>query len=230
MGTRLPGRPTYALQVALFGPAAAALYFIWADAMRFLNFSADSYGPYWNAGGWMLLHVCGGIAAVLLGAWQFALGLLGRTSQVHRWCGRVYVVAVLVSCCASFVVLAHGSAIGSGFAALVRVLALYTLAFTGLGLLAIRRGDRLAHREWMVRSYMGVMVFGFFRGAVETSLLSELPFAERFTALMGLTMSIALAGTELLIQLTLKPAPGPRDDGATPSRLERLRAAHSHEQ
>jgi uncharacterized membrane protein len=201
--------------VALAGAVGAATWFILTDAARFLTYSADVYGPYWAAGRWMQLHVCAGICAVLAGAVQTTLGLVGRTSGAHRWCGRIYAVSVAVSCLGSLVVLAHGSAVGPGFAALVAVLAIYTLLFTALGVIAILRRDRAAHREWMIRSYMAVLVFGFFRAAVETSLLHELPFAERFTALMGLTMSSALVAAELLIQLGLRPRTRPGGRGPT---------------
>jgi uncharacterized membrane protein len=210
MNTRIrngsPDVVPYIVYVALFGAVAAAGYFILVNAAPFLNYAADSYGPYWAVSAWMLLHVCGGIAAVLVGALQLTLGFLARTSRLHRWCGRIYVAIVLISCSAALVVLAHGSAIGPGFAVLVATLAIYTSAFTCLGVIAILRGERLAHRAWMIRSYMGVMVFGLFRGALETSLLSELPLAERFTALMGLTMSVTLVATEMLIQLGLPPS------------------------
>ena len=217
MGTRIQGGTAYVVYFTLSGAFAAAGYFILVNAAPFLNFAADSYGPYWPARGWMLLHVCAGIAVVLVGALQLTLGFLGRTSRLHRWCGRTYVAVVLIACFASLVVLAYGSAIGSGFAALVGALAIYTAAFTCLGVLAILRGDRFAHRAWMIRSYMGIMVFGLFRGAVESTLLSELPFVERFTALMGLTMSVTLVATELLIQLGFTPNSSVRTPSPRPS-------------
>src|ERR1700741_5095870 len=46
---------------------------------------------------WSLIaHLAGGAVAMAVGPWQFSTRLRQRALTVHRWSGRVYVVAVMV--------------------------------------------------------------------------------------------------------------------------------------
>ena len=98
------------------------------------------------------VHLAGGLLAIGLGAFQLNSRLRARFLPTHRWLGRSYVVAVLASGVAGFI-LALGSSGG-------------LVAHFGFGLMAvlwvgttlnayrhIRGGDVSAHRAWMLRSY-----------------------------------------------------------------------------
>ncbi len=102
--------------------------------------------------GILMLHVVGGIAALALGPWQFWGGLRRRRLTLHRWIGRLYLMAILGG--------------GVGGLAIARVafgglparlgFALLAVAWLGCGAAAygaIRRRDIASHQEWMIRSY-----------------------------------------------------------------------------
>jgi uncharacterized membrane protein len=217
---------TSGLWLSLLASFSIAGYFIAANAAPYLqNFTAAVYGPYWPVRTWMLLHVGAGVAALIIGAGQLCLGFMRRTSRWHRWCGRAYVCAVLLSCVAAFFVLANGSAVGPGFGALVALLSIYALAFTSMGLFAARRRWRQMHRDWMIRSYMTVMVFALFRLAVKLPVLQDLGFSERFTALIAITMVATLVCTELLLQLAKIVVATPRDRDS--SARSKVRTKHA---
>jgi uncharacterized membrane protein len=202
------------LWISLLASFSIAGYFIFANAVPYLNnFTADVYEPYWPVRTWMRLHVIAGVAALTIGACQLCLGFMRRTSHWHRWLGRAYICTVFLTCVAAFFVLAHGSAVGPGFGALVALLSIYALAFTSMGLFAARRAWREMHRDWMIRSYMTVMVFALFRLAIRLPVLQDLGFSERFTALIAITMVATLVCTELVLQLakTVAAAPGNRE-------------------
>src|SRR5215472_2569756 len=51
----------------------------------YLNYSPESFDPYWSRRGWLLFHVSGGTLALLVGPWQFWTGLRKTMPYVHRW-------------------------------------------------------------------------------------------------------------------------------------------------
>ena len=99
-----------------------------------------------------LTHVAGGILALLLGPWQFWGGLRNRYLSLHRWLGRLYLLAILFGGVAGLylAVMAFGGLPAQfGFSSLdVLWLATATMAY-----LRVRQGDLDAHREWMIRNY-----------------------------------------------------------------------------
>ena len=100
----------------------------------------------------LLFHAGGGIVALSLGAWGFWGTFRNRYLSLHRWLGRVYLLAVLVGGTAGFymALTAFGglpARIGFG------MLALLWLTTGATAYLRIRRGNVRLHREWMIRSY-----------------------------------------------------------------------------
>ena len=118
------------------------------------------------------LHIAGGMGALLAGPWQFSEKLRTRALNFHRWLGRVYLLEVVLGSVAGFVmatVSEQGLPTHLGFG----MLALLWF-FTGLeAYRAIRRGNTVAHRHWMIRNfaltlaavtlrnYMPLMLFAF---------------------------------------------------------------------
>lgn len=45
---------------------------------------------YWRMRDWLLLHMSGGMLALLSGPWQFWSGLRQRHMRIHRWTGRLF--------------------------------------------------------------------------------------------------------------------------------------------
>lgn len=100
----------------------------------------------------LLLHVTGGVAALLIGPFQFLTAIRTRWPTVHRATGWLYVIACAVGAPAGFM-LALGTTAGPVAALGFAIPALLWPIFTGLGLLAATERRFSDHREWMLRSY-----------------------------------------------------------------------------
>ena len=99
-----------------------------------------------------VVHFVGGGIALLVGALAFNRGILKRTPGLHRRLGFVYFMCVLASGGAGLAMATQswlGMTTHLGFGCL----AVAWLSTSALGWRAIRRGDVLTHRRWMVRSY-----------------------------------------------------------------------------
>jgi uncharacterized membrane protein len=101
----------------------------------------------------ILLHVFGAAVAMALGPFQFSTRLRAKYPTVHRWSGRLYLgVGVLVGGAAGLYMAFHawgGIVAKLGFACLA-IAWLYT-GFAAYQ--AIRAGDVVLHRRWMVRNF-----------------------------------------------------------------------------
>ena len=99
------------------------------------------------------LHVFGSIFALALGPFQFSSRLRARQLNLHRWMGRLYLgVGVLVGGLAGLYMsrYAHGGPVAqAGFGALA-----LAWIYTGARAFdAIRGGETLEHRKWMIRNF-----------------------------------------------------------------------------
>jgi Predicted membrane protein (DUF2306) len=175
-------------------------YFLAVDAGEYLrNVTAAVYGRFWPMRNLMFVHIAAGGLALVAGAIQFGLAFLRRTSTAHRWSGRVYVGAVVVSCTFSLVVIRNGSIIGPVWTALLAILAVCAMAFTACGLIAAWRRQWQRHVAWMLRSYMAMMVFAWFRLAWEFPVLETMPPKSRATLILALTMLLTFVATETIL-------------------------------
>lgn len=101
----------------------------------------------------ILSHVFGAAFALLLGPLQFSARLRTRWPRLHRWTGRVYLVAgVIVGGLAGLymAMFAFGGVparLGFG------ILAILWLHSGARAWQSIRAGDLPAHRRWMVRNF-----------------------------------------------------------------------------
>lgn len=100
----------------------------------------------------LLFHAGGGIIALCLGPWGFWTALRNKYLSLHRWMGRIYLLAVLVGGIAGLYLAA--SAFGGlptriGFG----MLGMLWLVTAAMAYLHIRRGNVQTHREWMIRNY-----------------------------------------------------------------------------
>src|SRR5215469_424234 len=104
-------------------------------------------------------HIAGGIGALLAGPWQFSEKLRARRLNLHRWLGRFYLLEVGLGSIAGFamsVVSEEGLPTHLGFG----ILAVLWF-FTGLqAYRMVRRGNIEAHRQWMIRNFLPLMLFG----------------------------------------------------------------------
>ena len=146
-----------------------------------------------------LLHMVCSPVALVVGALQVNRAIRTRHLLLHRWLGRLYVLAVVLGGTSglSMALEAQGgpvSAWGFGLAAML------WLCSTGAGFLAMRRGDRTAHRDWMLRSYALTMASITLRLYIPASLMAGLPFEDAYRAIAWLSWVPNLLVAEWLIR------------------------------
>lgn len=97
-------------------------------------------------------HVIGGGIALIVGSFQFFPKLRNRRLSLHRFLGRIYVIACVLSGIAGF-----GIAFFSTGGYITKVgfllLAISWLYTTSQAYLTIKQKKVMAHKEWMIRSY-----------------------------------------------------------------------------
>lgn len=97
-------------------------------------------------------HAFFGSVALALGTVQFRRRLVTARPRIHRVIGTIYIAAAALTGIAGLYMSFYafgGIVTGLGFG----VLAVLLLTTTGVAYVRIRRGDVVAHREWMIRSY-----------------------------------------------------------------------------
>jgi hypothetical protein len=123
---------------------------------------SEELARYSGKEAWVLLHIGGGMIALLVGPGQLWLGHKNRRIEVHRRLGLVYMGAIAVSVTAAFYLSTHTD-LGWVFGAGLFGLAVAWVVTTGLAYVAVRRSLLQQHQEWMIRSYVVTFAFVFFR-------------------------------------------------------------------
>lgn len=98
------------------------------------------------------IHFLGSATALLVGGFQFSARLRQSRPALHRWIGRIYLLAVLGGGIGGFglAMISHGGPPTHFAFSLLSALWLYS----GLqAYRAIRAGDVAAHRRWMIRNF-----------------------------------------------------------------------------
>ncbi len=188
--------------IALLGVAGlAGLVFVVGFALPYFALDPEHFGPhFWPRRGRLLVHVAGGIVALMTGPFQLWMGLTGRRMRLHRALGKVYMAAVAVSSLAAFY-LALTTQVGWVFAAGLGGLGLAWVVTTGLAYISIRKGLLEQHKEWMIRSYVVTFGFVFFRifvGATEAAGVGTLP--DRLAAASWFCWAVPLLINEAILQ------------------------------
>jgi len=165
----------------------------------------------------LFVHVFSATIALILGPFQFLSGLRSRRPTLHRWMGRIYLIAILLASLAAFVI-APGTIAG-----LVGEFGLITLAILWLwtGFMAytnIRAGNVEIHREWMIRNYALTFAAVTLRLWLGTLIATQLPFldtkyagdfdalfVEVYRVVMWLGWVPNLIVAEMIIQRRRKP-------------------------
>jgi hypothetical protein len=156
---------------------------------------------YWVMRGWLLMHISGGMTALLTGPWQFWTGFRMRYAQLHRWTGRVFLCGVAVGSIGAFR-LVFGTTFGWAFGVGLFGLALSWVTTAGMAYYAILHGRVAIHKEWMVRAYVVTFAFVTFRIITDYGPTSHLkPEADLAVTAAWASWVFPLLVTEVILQL-----------------------------
>jgi hypothetical protein len=188
------------IAVLLSLTAVAAVVFVAGVAMPY--FLSSSYGPpeYAPRRSWLLLHIVGGMIALLTGPVQLWLGLADRGRAWHRRLGIGYMTGVAVGSIGAFYLSTHTD-FGWIFGAGLFGLGIAWVTTTTLAYLAIKRWLTDQHKEWMIRSYVVTFAFVTFRliqPALQAAHIGT-PL-EQLAATAWACWAVPLLFTELVIQ------------------------------
>lgn len=129
----------------------------------------------------VLAHVGGGVTALALGSFQLVTRR-GPRRTWHRWAGRTYVMACLISAVAGFWLALHASAgpvatVGFGG------LAVAWFGATAMGWREAVAGEFAQHRRWMIRSLSLTFAAVTLRILLPLIPLTGLEFVEGYRAI-----------------------------------------------
>ena len=162
----LPATPlasrAWGTRVTLTIAGLAALIFIALVAAPYYAWNEARFGVYWPRRLPLILHISGGIVAILSGPVQLWLGLTDRRMDIHRRLGLIYLAGVSVGSLAGLY-MAFTTTYGFLFGAGLAGLAVAWILTTGLAFTAIKRAQYDQHKDWMIRSYVVTFAFVFFR-------------------------------------------------------------------
>jgi len=176
----------------------AAIVFVATAAIPY--FLSASYGPpvYAPRRGWLMLHISGGIVAILTGPVQLWLGLESRGMTWHRRMGMAYMAAVGAGALGGYYMAFHTD-FGWLFGLSLAGLATAWVTTTAMAYLAIRKALVEQHKEWMIRSYVVTFAFVIFR-VIQPLLQNVGTISEQLAAAGWLCWTIPLLATELVLQ------------------------------
>lgn len=145
-----------------------------------------------------LLHAAGGIVALVAGAWNLLEPARNRWLSLHRWVGRVYLVAVFGGGISGLLLstTAQGGLAGKfGFG----MLALLWLVTGAFAYIRIRAYDIEAHRRWMIRNYALTFAAVTLRLWLPGMAIAGYEFAESYGAIAWLAWVPNLIVAEVII-------------------------------
>ena len=152
-------------------------------------------------------HLAGGTLALVFGGLQLSSTLRRKYLQLHRWLGRVYVVAVLASGTGGLVMALEstgGLVAHFGFG----LMAVCWLFCTSNAFRHIRNGDVARHRAWMLRSYALTLAAVTLRIYLPASQIAGIDFIAAYQAIAWLCWVPNLLVVEWLV-LARERAPAP---------------------
>jgi len=143
-----------------------------------------------------LAHFGGSALALAIGGFQVHPGLRRRFLPLHRWMGRLYVLAVAVGGSAGLYLAWHANGgvtgrLGFGF------LAVFWLGTTASAYLCIRARDVAAHRRWMIRSFALTFAAVTLRLYIPASQIAGIPFEAAYPLIAWLAWVPNLLVAEL---------------------------------
>jgi uncharacterized membrane protein len=154
-------------KLLLFVVALLAIFFSYTQVVPYFAWSEAAYGYYWQFRISLLLHVVGGLVALLVGVFQLWSGLNRSVMSAHPLTGRLYVAGVAVGAAGAFSLAFTSSVYGFAWGVGLVALATAWLASTGTAVYCIRMRRIEAHQQWMIRSYIVTFAFVVFRIVID---------------------------------------------------------------
>jgi len=166
MSTAISGSGARTAKI-LSGAAMLFAIVFWLVAVTpYLSSSRESFGEFadifWDRRYGLWLHILGGTIALFLGPVQIWLGETRQRYPLHRTLGTVYGVGVAISSAGAFYMV-FTTPVGPVYAAGLFGMAVAALGATVMAFRAIRHRAIAQHREWMLRGYVAILAFVFFR-------------------------------------------------------------------
>ena len=182
-----------------------ALNFI-TDELKYFGLDEVDFGRYWDIKWWLIGHLLGGIAALILGPFQFWTEFRNKYLRLHRLMGKVYLIAILIASFSSvYMAWTHAIEIHLAWAVALQTLGLVWFCTIFMAYRAIRKRIIEQHKEWMIRSYVVTFAFVAFRWLNNLPAVIELgSFAERAPTIVWLVWVIPLFITEIILQWNRK--------------------------
>ena len=149
-------------------------------------------------------HVIFAPVALALVPFQLWQGLRNRHPLVHRVLGRLYGLAILISG-ASGLWLAATTMAGPVAAFGFGLLAVLWLGTTGWGISLAIRGDRVAHRRWMIRSIALTLAAVTLRIQIPMGMMLDIPFDTAYPAIAWLCWVPNLIVAEMIVRWPRRP-------------------------
>lgn len=207
---RTAGRPAPLALATIALAMLAALAFIALAAAPYASFLGGEeaarraldevqFAIYWPRRGWLLVHILGGLVALLSGPVQLWLGLSDRRMEFHRRLGLCYIGGMTAGV-AGAVGLAVQSPLGWVFRTGLLALAVAWTVTTLLAYSSIRRSLIDQHKEWMIRSYVVTFAFVTFRVLQIGMVGAGLPIERVLDFASWASWAVPLVATEAVLQ------------------------------
>jgi uncharacterized membrane protein len=186
-----------------------ALAFVLKYVLRYyLNYNQAAFDDpitgapnHWAERWWLLMHITGGMVALLTGPWQFWTGFRSRYATLHRWTGRLFLAGVALGSVSAYY-MAINTAFGWAFGFSLVGLATAWVTTTGMAYYAILKRRIPIHKEWMVRAYVVTFAFVTFRLLNDYGPTSHLlPASDRAVTIGWACWALPLLFTEVVLQL-----------------------------
>jgi hypothetical protein len=144
---------------------------------------------------WLIPHVAGGAVALLIAPLQFSSTLRRLYPALHRWAGRLYVVAVTVSACLSLYIVVRFEDQANWW--VMGAMGALWLVTTQCAWLAARNRNFVQHQLWIGRSFCLTLTFVATR-FVPDLILPGLDYV-KMTALYWLFIVLSLVIPDLIV-------------------------------
>ena len=177
----------------------ATLYFITTRALPYYNISYAK-AEYGAKAVFIIVHVTLGIAATVIGPFQFIDSFRNKNIKRHRLLGKIYLLCTIISACISwYLVLPQDNAHATlSYKAGLFFLGFAWIASAIMAYLSVKNKKIALHKEWMVRSYVITLAFVTYR--LVQDLLVAMDFKGTNDMMAWASWAVPLFITEIILQ------------------------------